>query len=214
MQTAIPFFFAVALALSAPCGSAAPVAYTLEPNHTYVLFSWDHMGFSHPTGQWRKADGTLTWNAADPAKSSVRVTIPVSSIDTHVPALNKALLGAEYLDAAKYPSIVFQSTKVTSIGANHFKVEGKLTLHGLTRPVTLDVTLNKAGLYPMIDVPALGFAATTAFKRSEFGVGAGVPMVGDELQVSISTEAVESKAYVDKLLPMEKKAAQQAGGAR
>lgn len=202
------------LAAASTAATAAPVNYTLEPNHTYVLFSWNHMGFSHPTGQFGKTQGTLIYDAADPAKSSVRVTIPVSSIDTHVPALDKILLGKDYLDAAKYPTITFQSTKVTPSRKDHFKIEGNLTLHGVTKPVTLDVTLNKAGQYPMINVPALGFSAATTFKRSDFGVSTGVPMVGDELQVNISTEAVESHAYVEKLLPMEKKMTQQPGGTR
>lgn len=194
--------------------SAAPVAYTLDSNHTYVLFSWSHLGFSHPTGQFGKTQGTLIYDAADPAKSSVRVTIPVASIDTHVPALDKDLLGTGFLDAAKYPGIDFASTKVTPAGRDRFKIDGNLTLHGVTRLVTLDVTLNKAGLYPMIDAPALGFAVTTAFKRSDFGVGGGVPMVGDELAVRISAEAIESHAYADKMLPLEKKAAQPNGGTR
>lgn len=201
------------MAVSAPV-NAAPVAYTLYPNHTYVLFSWSHLGFSHPTGQFGKTQGTLIYDAADPAKSSVRVTIPVASIDTHVPALDKDLLGTGFLDAAKYPDITFASTKVTPAGKDHFKIDGDLTLHGVTRPVTMDVTLNKAGLYPMINAPALGFAATSAFKRSDFGVGGGVPMVGDELEVRISAEAIESHAYADKLLPLERKAAQRTGGTR
>lgn len=193
---------------------AAPVTYTLDPNHTYVLFSWSHLGFSHPTGQFGKTQGTLIYDAADPAKSSVRVTIPVASIDTHVPALDTDLLGTGFLDAAKYPDITFESNKVTPAGKGRFKIDGNLTVHGVTRPVTLDVTLNKAGLYPMINAPALGFAATAAFKRSDFGVGGGVPMVGDELTVRISAEAIESHAYADKLLPLEKNTAQQARGTR
>ncbi|MEO6967439.1 MAG: YceI family protein [Rhodanobacteraceae bacterium] len=194
--------------------SAAPVSYTLDPNHTYVLFSWSHLGFSHPTGQFGKTQGTLIYDAADPAKSSVRVSIPVNSIDTHVAALDKDLLGAGFLDAAKYPGIIFASTKVTPAGKSHFVVAGNLTVHGTTRPVTLDVTLNKVGSYPMIDAPALGLGATATFKRGEFGVGGGVPMVGDELEVRISAEAIESHAYTDKILPREKQAARQPGSTR
>lgn len=182
---------------------AAPVRYTLDPAHTQVLFSWDHLGYSHPSGQFDRVEGTLVYDADHPSESSVRVSIPVSSLHTHVPALDKQLLGPMYLDAGKFPSITFVSSRVEAEGAARFKVEGRLTVHGVTRPVTLDVTLNKTGKYPMIEAPALGFGATATFDRSAFGVGYGVPMVGDALQVTITAEAIESHAYETKLLPLE-----------
>lgn len=188
-------------------GFAAPVHYTLDPPHTQVLFSWNHLGYSHPVGQFDHVDGELVYDPAHPAKSWVRVSIPVASLHTHVPALDKQLLGPMYLDAEKYPLITFVSGKVRAAGKNRFEVEGQLTVHGVTRPVTLDVTLNKAGRYPMIEAPALGFDASATLDRSAFGVGYGVPMVGDALRVTISTEAIESHAYETKLLPLE-----QAGG--
>ena len=105
----------------------------------------------------------------------------MNSLHTHVPALDKQLLGPMYLDAEKYPLMTFVSSKVKPEGKNRFKVEGQLTMHGLTQPVTLDVTLNKSGKYPMIEAPALGFGGSATFDRSTFGVGYGVPMVGDEI---------------------------------
>ncbi|MGN6313030.1 MAG: YceI family protein [Rhodanobacteraceae bacterium] len=197
----------VALFLSLLAASAAslasPVHYTLDPAHTQVLFSWDHLGYSHPSGQFDRVEGTLIYDADHPSGSSVRVSIPVSSLHTHVPALDKQLLGPMYLDAEKFPLITFVGSKVKVEGAARFKVEGRLTVHGVARPVTLDVTLNKAGKYPMIEAPALGFGATATFDRSAFGVGYGVPMVGDALQVTITAEAIESRAYETKLLPLE-----------
>ncbi len=198
------------LALCAGTAAAAPLQYTLDPAHTQVLFSWTHLGYSHPSGQFDRVEGTLEYDPEQPQRSSVRVRIPVASLHTHVPALDKELLGAGFLDAAKYPTITFASRKVTFAGKNRFEVEGELQVHGVTRPVTLHVTLNKSGSYPMIDAPALGFGATTSFNRSAFGVGRGVPMVGDVLQVTITTEAIESHAYQTKLLPLEK----QTGSAR
>ena len=195
--------FLVLLGASAAV-TAAPVHYTLDPPHTQVLFSWDHLGYSHPTGQFDHVDGELVYDAAHPAKSSLRVSIPVGSLHTHVPALDKQLLGPMYLDAEKYPLITFVSSKVKVEGKKRFKVEGQLTVHGVTHPVTLDVTLNKTGKYPMIEAAALGFDARTTFDRSAFGVGYGVPMVGDSLRVTISTEAAESHAYETKLLPLER----------
>ncbi|HET9836366.1 MAG TPA: YceI family protein [Rhodanobacteraceae bacterium] len=193
----------LALLGTSAAGIAAPVHYTLDPAHTQVLFSWNHLGYSHPTGEFDHVDGELVYDAGDPAKSSLRVSIPVASLHTHVPALDQQLLGPMYLNAEKYPLITFVGSKVKPDGKDRFKVEGRLTVHGVTRPVTLDVTLNKAGKYPMIEAPALGFGATTTFDRSAFGVGYGVPMVGDALRVTISTEAIESHAYETKLLPME-----------
>lgn len=196
---------ALFLALIATSGACigAPVQYTLDPDHTQVLFSWDHLGYSHPTGQFDHVNGTLIYDAAHPAKSSVRVSIPVASLHTHVPALDKQLLGPMYLDAKQYPLITFISGKVKPEGRQRFKVDGQLTVHGVTRPVTLEVTLNKTGKYPMIEAPALGFGASATFKRSAFGVGYGVPMVGDALKVTITAEAIESHAYATKLLPLE-----------
>jgi polyisoprenoid-binding protein YceI len=183
---------------------AAPMNYTLDPAHTQVLFSWDHLGYSHPGGQFDRVDGTLVYDSDHPAKSSVRVSIPVDSLHTHVAALDKQLLGPTFLDAEKYPLITFVSGKVTPEGRKRFKVEGQLTVHGVTRPVTLDVTLNKAGKYPMIEAPALGFGAGATFGRSAFGVGYGVPMVGDALRVTITAEAIESHAFETKVLPLER----------
>ena len=200
MKSAIAF--AILLGATTAAG-AAPVRYTLDPPHTQVLFSWNHLGFSNPTGQFDRAEGTLVYDADHPEKSSVRVSIPVNSLDTHVPALDKELLGPKFLDAAKYPTITFASTRVRASGKDGFVVEGNLTVHGATRPVTLNVTLNKAGSYPMIDAPALGFGATTRFDRSAFGVGGGVPLVGDALRVTISAEAIESQAWKTKVLPLE-----------
>ena len=200
MKSAI--VFAIVLA-AAGAASGAPVRYTLDPPHTQVLFSWAHLGFSHPTGQFDKVQGTLVYDADHPEKSSVQVSIPVKSLDTHVAALDKQLLGAQFLDAAKYPEITFASTKVRPLGKNRLEVDGNLTVHGVTRPVTLNVTLNKSGSYPMIDAPALGFGATTRFDRSAFGVAGGIPMVGDALQVTISAEAIETRAWKTRVLPLE-----------
>lgn len=184
-------------------GIAAPMHYTLDPAHTQVLFSWDHLGYSHPSGEFDHVDGTLVYDAEHPGKSSVRVSIPVATLHTHVPALDRQLLGPMYLDAKKYPLITFVSSKVRPEGKKRFKVEGQLSMHGVTHPVTLDVTLNKAGSYPMIEAPALGFGATATFRRSVFGVGYGVPMVGDALKVTITAEAIESHAFETKVLPLE-----------
>lgn len=173
---------------------AAPTTYKLDPNHTMVLFSWSHFGYSHPTADIGISTGTLVYDAKDPAKSSVDVTMPMSLLDTHVKALDEHLKEASFFNAATYPVITFKSTRVQPVDATHFKVTGNLTVHGVTQPVTLDATLNKIGPHPMSKTQSIGFDATGTLKRSVFGVGAYVPMVSDEIQLRITTEGSVPKA--------------------
>lgn len=172
---------------------ASPVTYKMDPGHTMVLFSWNHFGYSNPTADLGLGEGTLVFDQQDPAKSSVNVTLPLSDLDTHVKALDEHLKEADFFDAAKYPTVTFKSTGVVPVDATHFKVTGNLTVHGVTRPVTLDATLNKVGPHPMTKSQAIGFDATATLKRSDFGMGAYVPMVSDEIQVRITTEAAVPK---------------------
>ncbi len=187
------------LALAALLGStfaaqATPVTYKLDPKHTMVLFSWNHFGFSNPTANLGIGEGTLVYDEANPAKSSVEVTMPLANLDTHVSALDEHLKKPDFFDAEKYPVVTFKSTRVEPLGGNKFKVTGDLTVHGVTKPVVLDATLNKAGMQPMLKVPAVGFDATGTLRRSDFGVGAYVPNVSDEVQLRITTEAEAGKA--------------------
>lgn len=173
---------------------AAGQKFAIDPYHTQVYFTWNHTGFSNPGAVVNVSKGTLVWNAKDPDKSSVKVTIPVASIDTQVPALD-ALFQSKFFEVKKYPAITFKSTSVQRIGlSDHYRVKGKLTLHGVTKPVTLDTTLNKIGQLPMLKAPAIGFDATTTIKRSAFGLGKYVPLVGDQVTIHITLEAVAPEA--------------------
>lgn len=187
----------VALAgLLATAGTAvaAPVTYKLDPGHTMVLFSWNHFGFSNPSANLGQVDGTLVYDEKDPSKATVEATLPMAGLDTFVPKLDEHLKSADFLDAAKYPNVTFKSTKVTPAGKGKLKVVGDLTVHGVTKPVTLDVTLNKVGPHPMMKMQTIGFDATTTLKRSDFGVGAYVPNVSDEIKVRITSEAHDASA--------------------
>lgn len=174
---------------AAATAQASPVSYKMDPGHTMVLFSWNHFGYSNPTAEFGLGEGTLVFDPQNPAKSSVDVTLPLAKLDTHVPALDKHLKEADFFDAAKYPVVTFKSTRVVPVDATHFKVTGNLTVHGVTKPVTLDATLNKIGPNPMSKVQAIGFDATATLQRSDFGMGAYVPLVSDEIKVRITTEA-------------------------
>ena len=179
---------------AAAAAQANPVTYKLDPNHTMVLFSWNHFGYSNPTADLGLGEGTLVFDEQDPAKSSVDVTLPMSRLDTHVKDLDEHLKQADFFDAAKYPVVTFKSTRVVPVDATHFKVDGNLTVHGVTKPVTLDATLNKVGPNPMGKTQSIGFDATATLKRSDFGVGAYVPMVSDEVKIRITTEGSVPKA--------------------
>ena len=180
--------FTLALAASASV-AAAPASYQIDPNHTVVLASWSHFGYSHPSANFGGASGTLVYDAENVAKSSVEVTLPLSGLDSFVPALDEHLRGAEFFDAAKFPTIAFKSTMVHDLGNGKLQVMGELTLHGVTRPVTLDASLNKAGFNPMFKADVVGFDASTTINRSDFGIKQGIPMVGDEVTIRITTEA-------------------------
>ena len=168
---------------------AKPVTYTIDPTHTATVFTWNHFGFSTPSGNFSDIQGKIVVDNDKPANSSVHVTIPLSSLNTNVTALDEHLKAADFFDAAKYPNITFKSTKVQALGKNKYKITGDLTIKNVTKAVVLDAVLNKQGEHPMAKIPAIGFNATTSFNRSAFGVGAYVPNVGDKITVNITTEA-------------------------
>ncbi|MFT3667121.1 MAG: YceI family protein [Pseudoxanthomonas sp.] len=178
-------------ALFAFAGSAfaAPVTYTLDPGHTNVLASWNHFGYSNPSINFGQVDGTLVYDADKVSASSVQVTLPLTGLSALADQFYDHLTSDKWFDAAKYPTATFKSTKVEAAGEGKLKVTGDLTIKGVTKPVVLDVTLNKAGEHPMKKVPAIGFDATATVKRSDFGVGAYAPMVSDEVVLKITTEA-------------------------
>lgn len=178
---------------TASMAQAAPTTYQLDPHHTMVLFSWSHFGFSHPTAELGLGQGTLTFDPQHPAQAAVDVTLPMSGLDTHVPALNEHLAKPDFFDAAKYPLVTYKSTRVEPLGKNHFRVTGNLTVHGVTRPVVLDATLNRIGKHPMSGAPSIGFDATGTLKRSDFGVSAYTPNVSDEITLHITTEGSAEK---------------------
>ena len=182
------------LLATAGTAAAAPVTYKLDPGHTMVLFSWNHFGFSNPTANLGQVDGTLVYDEADPTKATVEATLPLAGLDTFVPKLDEHLKSADFLDAAKFPTVTFKSTKVAAAGKGKLKVTGDLTVHGVTKPVVLDAKLNKSGEHPMLKVQAIGFDATATIKRSDFGVGAYVPNVSDEIKIRITTEAHDASA--------------------
>jgi len=189
---------AAAIALTSVPAFAA--TYTLDPQHTQVQFTWNHFGFSNPAAVFGKIDATLDFDQTDPTQSKVSVTIPLDSVNSNVAKLNEHLDSPDFFDAAKYPNATFKSTKVEK-GAipDQLKVTGDLSLHGVTKPVTLDVTVNNVGEHPIRKAPAAGFDATATVKRSDFGISKYIPGVSDDIKIHITTEAIDAKAYAASL---------------
>ncbi|HEV8693995.1 MAG TPA: YceI family protein [Lysobacter sp.] len=192
-----PLILATALLLAGNA-FATPVSYKIDANHTDVIAGWSHFGFSHPTARFGQVDGVIVYDAANVGQSSVKVTIPLAGLDSGVPDLDEHLRSADFFEADKYPTIAFNSTKAEAAGENKLRVFGDLTVHGVTKPVVLDVTLNKTGDHPLGKRAAVGFDANTTIKRSEFGVGKYAPNVSDEITIRITSEAMVPKADADK----------------
>ena len=173
---------------------AAGVTYKIDPSHTNVLASWSHFGLSNPSINFGQADGSITYDRDDVAKSSVQVTLPIKGISALAADFHDHLSSAGWFDAGTFPDATFRSTRVESAGKDRLKVIGNLTIKGITKSVVLDVTLNGSGEHPMRKVQAIGFDATATVKRSDFGLGNYAPAVSDEVSLRITTEAAVAKA--------------------
>ena len=185
---------AAALALASTVAFAAPLTYKIDANHTDVVASWSHFGFSNPIAHFGKVDGSITYDPANVGASKVEVTIPLSGLNSHVGDFDDHLRSADFFDAEKFPNITFKSTSVKAAGKGKLKVTGDLTIKGVTKPVVLDVTINKTGVQPLAKREAAGFSATTTVKRTDFGLGLYAPNVSDQVKLSITTEAIVPKA--------------------
>ena len=187
---------ATALVLAAGQAAAAPLSYKIDPNHTNVIASWDHFGFSKPSAHFGQADGVIVYDADNIGQSSVKVTLPLTGLSAFVADFEAHLRSDDFFKAEEFPDATFASTKVEAAGENKLRVFGDLTMHGVTKPVVLDVTLNKAG--PGRDgQPRIGFDATSTIKRTDWGLGLYAPKVSDEVTLRITTEAGVPKADAD-----------------
>ncbi len=184
---------AAAAAMTAPSGD-----YMLDKAHASLIFSVDHIGYSHFTGRFLKWDAQLHLDTQNPTASTVNVTIDPTSLDHENPPtgfLNDLRNGSNWLDAAHFPQMTFHSTSVEKTGDRTARVTGDLTLRGVTKPVTLDVTLN--GGYPGMSLDPharVGLSAHGTLKRSDFGLSYGLPPpgsnmgVGDDVEILIESE--------------------------
>jgi len=162
--------------------------FAIDKNHAKIIFSTTHFGFSTYYGLFTDFDGKLIFDPKAPTTSTLDVTIGLDGIDTTNAKLDAHLKSPDFFNIAQFPQASFKSTKVELTGKTTGKVTGDLTLHGVTKPVTLDVTFNGGGENPMSHAYVLGFNAVGKLNRSDYGIKTYVPAVGDEVTLTISGE--------------------------
>lgn len=188
------FFVGCLLLPVAISAMAAPVQYALDPVHTRVQFAVDHAGFSKAIGTVSGTTGTLLFDPDDWSLSRVEVSIPIDRVDLGDAKWNQATLARNLLDAERHPVATFVSTRVEPVDAQRAIVHGELTLRGETRPVALQVVLNGLKRHPMPPFRrTVGFSATAALSRSDFGIDAWKSMIGDAVELRLEVEATRSR---------------------
>jgi polyisoprenoid-binding protein YceI len=180
------------LALAAPLALAQTSTWVSDPNHSEVDFNITHLTITNVHGRFGKVAATITFNESDITKSTVTATIGVDTVDTGVDQRNTHLKSPDFFDVANLPTATFTSTSVAKNG-NHLTVTGNLTLHGVTKPVVLDVEGPVGPVQGMDHKQHVGFSATTTISRSAFGIGPkfGPSMVGDDVKLSIDLDVAK-----------------------
>jgi polyisoprenoid-binding protein YceI len=161
-------------------------AYVVEPSHTRVMFAVSHKGFTTWYGQFTHAAGTLNLDTKTPAASTFDITVPTETITTTNTTLDEELRSKVWMDATAYPTIEFKSGSVKTTGPTTADVTGDFTFHGVTKPLTLHVKFNAAGMDPQDKMYVAGFEVSGDLKRSEWGFKTGVPLLGDDVHLIIS----------------------------
>lgn len=178
---------------SASAALAEAEKYMLDASHSQIVFSYDHLGFSTTWGMFSGFEGEIMFDQANPAASSVSVSMPVESMLTGWEGRFQHFMSKDFFDAADDEMVSFASTGIEVTGETTAKITGDLTLNGVTKPVVLDAVLNKTGDHPMANKPWAGFSATTSVLRSDFGLGMFAPYVSDEVAIQISIEAMKAE---------------------
>jgi polyisoprenoid-binding protein YceI len=181
------FIFAAITSLSAV---AAPETYVIDGTHTYPRFEYSHFGYSTQIGRFDSTKGTIVLDRARKT-GSVDVTIDTTSVDTGFPLFNGHIQGEDFFDTKKFPAITFKSTAVRFSGDKLSSVDGNLTIKGVSKPVTLEVTSFHCMVHPMLKKDACGANAVAKIKRTDFNNGKYAPYVGDDVTLTIAVEAIK-----------------------
>ncbi len=167
--------------------------FVLDPAHTYITFFVSHLGFSDMSGMFLESSGSFSYDEEKQELKSAAITVKTDSVFTNHEKRDGHLKSTDFLNTGEFPEMTFAATKAEKLSDSEGKLTGDLTLLGVTKPITLDVRLNKAGNYPFGDGHyAVGIDATGSFKRSDFGMSYGVDgnIVGDEIKLVIGIEGI------------------------
>lgn len=180
--------------MALPMVAAAQVAgYQLDPVHTRVMFAVSHAGFSHAIGTVSGSNGVLAFDPDDWSSARLSVEVPLQRLDMGDANWTRAVLASRLLDVAGYPVTRFVSDRVEVVDATHAQVCGTLTLHGIDRPLCMQVAFNQLKRHPLPPFRrTAGFSATAMLKRSDFGIGAWKSVIGEEVELRIEAEAVRN----------------------
>jgi polyisoprenoid-binding protein YceI len=181
---------AAALAAAVSLSAYAADSYTIDPAHTFPGFEINHLGFSNMHGTFNGTSGKIVLDPAGKG-GSIEATIDLTSVATGQAKRDEHLKSPDFFDVAKYPTMTYKSTKLKYNGNNLAGADGELTLHGVTKPVSLTVTNFNCGAHPMSKKPTCGGNATATVKRSEFGIMTAIPAVADEVKISLEVEAIK-----------------------
>ena len=185
-------FAALASAALIRPASAAPARYTIDPDHLVVAFLVEHIGYAKVLGMFRKASGEFTFDEATGTLSTLRVEVETKSVDTNHRKRDQHLRSPDFLNSAEFPTMVFTASGATRTAAGSFVIEGRLELLGVSQPLSLEATLNKAARYPIDGKPwVVGISARGAFERAPYGMTYGVDngWVGNDVELIIELEA-------------------------
>lgn len=182
-----------AAALALPLAAQSDT-WKLDPNHSAAQFSVRHLGISTVRGNFTKMSGTAVYDPSDPTKASVDITIDAGSVDTRVENRDKDLRSDHFFDVEKYPTITFKSKRVESVGAGKLKMIGDLTIHGVTKEITLDVEGPSEPIKDPRGNQHMGASATAKLNRSDFGMANDAAVVGNEITITIDAEFTKPAA--------------------
>jgi polyisoprenoid-binding protein YceI len=179
------------LLLGLPLAAVADT-YNLDSMHSMPSFTFEHLKLSSFRGRFEKTAGTVEF---DPVRQSgsVDIVINIDSVSTGVPMLDQFLMSAKFFDAARFPTATFKSTSFKFSGEQLISVSGDLSLHGITKPIVLEILYQSCREHPLLNVPSCGADASVTIKRSEFGLDAFVGNDSDEVKVEIAVEALKAQ---------------------
>ena len=190
MHSLATLALALLATLSITESAFAASAYKIDPNHTHVLFLVDHLGFSKMIGLFSDTTGTIVFDPANAAASKLNVDVKTASLQTQFGARDTDLKGADWFNVAEFPDMTFIGKTFTKKDDKTGEMTGDLTLLGVTKPVTLEVTFNKSGVRPTDKADTVGFSARGSLNRSDFGMKTFIPYIGDKVDLIIETEAI------------------------